>query len=99
MRLLYISRSSWFSTSWRPHHDLCPNLFVPSGDVFEQGVVLSVKQKDEGSFERNFQQLRPFYADLRCGFREHRFPTISPAVEARSLRPPLLQARDAAIAE
>ena len=40
---------------------------APAGDVFEQGVLLSVKQKDEASFERNYQQLKVFYTDARRG--------------------------------
>ena len=36
-----------------------------TGDVYEQGVFLSVKQKDEAAFERNFLQLKTFYTDAR----------------------------------
>lgn len=54
-----------FAPLLAPCDVLLATLFVLAGDVYEQGVVLSVKQKDEASFERNFQQLRPYYADVR----------------------------------
>lgn len=36
-----------------------------TGQVLELAVLLSVKQSDEAAFERNFAQLRVYYADAR----------------------------------
>jgi len=38
----------------------------PTGDVFEQAVLLSLKARDDKAFERNFAQLKPYYTDARC---------------------------------
>lgn len=54
-----------------------PPLFEPSAsaidelvvarDALEAGTLLMVKMKDNERFERNFSQLKAYYADTRCG--------------------------------
>lgn len=39
---------------------------MPSGEVLEQAVLLSVRLQDEAAFERNFLQLKTYYTDSRC---------------------------------
>ena len=40
--------------------------FPCAGDVLEFAVLSSVKHKDDAGFERNYSQLRTYYADTRC---------------------------------
>ena len=36
-----------------------------SGNIYEHAVLLSVKVEDQGAFERDFFQLKPYYTDAQ----------------------------------
>jgi hypothetical protein len=68
----------------------------PTGDVFEQAVLLSVKARDDAAFERNFAQLKPYYTDARCVPRRCTLRGAARAAFARPASPNVCTPRLAA---
>lgn len=68
-----------FSYGKRLHYlGITMEICVIAGDVLEQAVLAAVRQADDASLDRNFDQLLPYYTDVR-----ERLP--------RSQQEPLLQ--------